>query len=296
MKLVAYSRGADQRVGFLLGEQVCDLRYAAESVSVSLPEFEGLIELATVDNLPVLSEVLQKLNGSSASEWSYALGDVTLHAPFRPKQNFIIAGGNTPDDFVAQRSKNGKPLLRYHTKAPSAVIGPGEAISWPRRLSSQIHAEPHLAVVIGKSASYQSGEDALSCIFGYAVATNINGYDLKCKHGQWDKAVSLDTFCPWGPVIVTADEVDLNDLTCRLWLNDRMALSGGVETGLLTTAELISELSFGITLEPGDVVLTATAEGVGFGVIPERWLQDGDVVRSGIEGIGEIENSVVTYV
>ena len=78
-------------------------------------------------------------------------------------------------------------------------------------------------------------------------------------------------------------------------MNNRMALSGAAESGLLRTAEILSEISFGMSLEPGDVVLTGTAEGVGHGEVPERWLQDGDVIRSGIAELGEIENPIATY-
>ncbi|MGA1464083.1 MAG: fumarylacetoacetate hydrolase family protein, partial [Steroidobacteraceae bacterium] len=237
-----------------------------------------------------------KAVGSRPAEaWSQPLASVKLHAPYRPRQNIIIAGGNTRDEFVAQRTRGGRPMLRYHTKAPSAVADPGQPLSWPRAITSQVHAEPHLAVIVGARMSYASPDEVLGSVFGYTVATNVNGFDLKRKHGQWDKALSLDTFFPWGPVIVTPDEVELANLTCFLWLNDRMALSGGAESGLLRTAEILSQISFGMTLEPGDVVLTATAEGIGHGEIPERWLQDGDVVKSGIDGICEIENVVATY-
>jgi 2-keto-4-pentenoate hydratase/2-oxohepta-3-ene-1,7-dioic acid hydratase in catechol pathway len=295
VKLVTYSRGDARRIGFLSGGSVCDLQAAGAAAGVEVPRVPDLLSLARTEYLAALRAIGAAQAGVSGKEWSYALDQVRLHAPYRPRQNIIIAGGNTRDEFVAQRTRGGRPLLRYHTKAPSAVLDPGQPVSWPRRLTSQVHAEPHLAVVIGARTSYVSPADALKQVFGYAVATNVNGYDLKRKHGQWDKAVSLDTFFPWGPVIATADEVDVSTLTCRLWLNDRMALSGGAESGLMRTTEIISEISFGMCLEPGDVVLTATAEGVGHAEVPERWLQDGDVIRSGIAEIGEIENPVATY-
>jgi len=253
------------------------------------------LSLAKVEHLSALQNLSSALGADIGEGWSHPTESVALHAPYRPRQNIMIAGGNTRDDFVAERTKNGRPMLRYHTKAPSATVDPGQPLSWPRQLTSQVHAEPHLAVIIGAHVSYITPSEVLNHVFGFTVATNVNSYDLKRKHGQWDKAVSLDTFFPWGPVIATADEVDLASLCCRLWLNDGMALSGGAESGLLGTADILSEISFGMALEPGDVVLTGTAEGVGHGQLPERWLQDGDVVRSGIAGICEIENTVATY-
>lgn len=295
MKLVTYSNGAERRVGFLAGGQVCDLCRAADASGITFPGEADLLSLANVENLPALAKLSTAVGDSPDADWSHALADVTLHAPYRPRQNITIAGGNTRDDFVAERTRGGHAWLRYHTKAPSATLDPGQPISWPRQLASQVHAEPNVAVILGRRTSYIEPSEVLANVFGYTVATNVVSYDLKRKHGQWDKAVSLDTFFPWGPVVVTADEIDLAGLTCRLWLNDGMALTGGAESGLLGTAEILSEISFGMTMLPGDVVLTCTAEGIGHGETPERWLQDGDVVRSGIAEICEIENPVSTY-
>ena len=295
MKLVTYSCGAERRIGFMVGEQVCDLYGAAESTGSNVPQVPDLLALAKIEHLPALKKLGSVLGNPIGESWSYPVENVKLHAPYRPRQNITIAGGNTRDDFVAQRTKNGRAMLRYHTKAPSATADPGQPLSWPRQLTSQVHAEPHVAVIIGAHTSFAAPSDVLKNVFGYTVATNVNSHDLKRKHGQWDKALSLDTFFPWGPVIATADEVDLAGLACRLWLNGLMALSGGAESGLLATAEILSEFSFGMAMEPGDVILTGTAEGVGFGQLPERWLQDGDVIRSGIAGICEIENTIATY-
>jgi 2-keto-4-pentenoate hydratase/2-oxohepta-3-ene-1,7-dioic acid hydratase in catechol pathway len=295
VKLVTYSRSAERRIGFLANERVCDLYDAAAAANVEIPRVADLRRLANVDHLPALRRLSTALGDRTDDAWSFPARQVKLHTPYRPAQNVLIAGGNTRDDFVAQRMRAGRPMLRYHTKAPSAIVDPGEPLKWPRQVTSQVHAEPHIALVMGRRIAYAPPAEALKYVFGYTVATNVNGYDLKRKHGQWDKAVSLDTFFPWGPVIATADEVSLETLVCRLWLNERMALSGAAESGLMGTAALLSEISFGMSLEPGDVVLTGTAEGVGHGEIPERWLQDGDRVRSGIAGICEIENPVATY-
>jgi 2-keto-4-pentenoate hydratase/2-oxohepta-3-ene-1,7-dioic acid hydratase in catechol pathway len=279
----------------LTDERVCDLYRAAEALGISVPKSPDLRALANVAHLPALKDLASAAATRAGEAWSLPLARATLHAPYRPRQNIMVAGGNTRDEWVAQRMRGGRPWLRYHTKAPSAVADPGQPLSWPRQLTAQVQAEPHVAVVMGARTSYVKPEDVLKNVFGYTVATNVNSYDLKRKHGQWDKALSLDTFFPWGPVVATADEVDVANLACRLWLNGRMAATGGAESGLLKTAEILSEISFGMVLEAGDVVLTGTAESIGHGEVPERWLQDGDVVRSGIAGICEIENVVATY-
>jgi 2,4-diketo-3-deoxy-L-fuconate hydrolase len=297
MKLCTYSRGDAPRVGFLLDDdRVADLREAADALSVAVPAGDDLRSLVDVANLPALGELQRAAHAAPRdAAWARPVADVTLHAPFRPRQNVLCAGGNTRDAHAGERIRGGKPWLNYYTKAPSATNGPGAPISWPRQITSEVYAEPQLAVVIGTHTSFVEADDALEHVFGYAVATSVVSADLKRKHGQWDKAVSLDTFFCWGPVIVTADEADISDITGNLWLNDRMAISGAIEGGLLTTAEVISEISFGMRMEAGEVILTGVPEAIGFGQEPERWLQDGDTVRSSIDGIGTIENPVASY-
>jgi 2-keto-4-pentenoate hydratase/2-oxohepta-3-ene-1,7-dioic acid hydratase in catechol pathway len=293
MRLCTYSRGGERRIGFLVDDnRLLDLAETAARVGVSVPEAADLRELCRVEHLPALAE-LQRA-AAADPDGAMPVGDVTLHAPFRPRQNIICAGGNTRDERSSERIRNGKPWLTYFSKAPSAVNDPGAPISWPVRLTSMVYAEPQLAVVLGARTSYVDPEDVLDRVFGYAVATSVSSDDLKRKHGQWDKAVSLDTFFCWGPVIVTADDVDVSQLALRLWLNDRMAISAGAESGLLTTAQVLSEISYGMQLLAGDVVLTGVGESIGHGLQPERWLQDGDVVRSQIDGLGTIENPVAT--
>lgn len=296
MKLCTYSRDGDRRIGFLVDERVCDLRDAAAELGVALPDAADLGELADRSLLPALAE-LQAAAGPAAATaaWSSAVADVTLHAPYRPQQNVLCAGGNTRDAHFAERVRGGRPWLNYFTKAPTAVNDPGSPISWPRGIASQVYAEPQLAVVVGATTSFVDPDEALDHVFGYAVCTSVSAADLKRKHSQWDKAVSLDSFFCWGPALVTADEVELASLDCNLWLNDRIAVTGAPESGLLTSAEILSEISYGMTLEAGDVLLTGVPESIGHGEQPERWLQDGDVVRSAIDGIGEISNPVQTY-
>lgn len=294
MRLCTYGRGDERRVGFLVGDdRLVDLREAADRLGVSVPAGETLADLARVEHLPALAE-LQRAAGREP-EGAVALADVTLHAPYRPRQNVICAGGNTRGPHWEDRIRGGRPWLNYFTKAPSAVNDPGAPITWPRRIANQVYAEPQLAVILGERASYDTPDDVLDRVFGYATCTSVSSDDLRRKHGQWDKGVSLDSWLCWGPVVVTADEVELSELSLALWLNDRMAISASAEGGLMTTAEVLSQISFGMQLLPGDVVLTGVGESIGHGEQPERWLTDGDVVRSAIDGIGTLENPVQTY-
>ncbi len=209
MKLCTYSRDGDRRIGFLVDDSVCDLRDAAAEFGVALPDAADLGELADRALLPALAEIQAAAGAAVATAaWSSAAEDVTLHAPYRPRQNILCAGGNTRDANFAERVRGGKPWLNYFTKAPTAVNDPGAPISWPRGLASHVYAEPQLAVVVGATTSFVDPAEALDHVFGYAVCTSISAADLKRKHAQWDKAVSLDTFFCWGPALVTADELE----------------------------------------------------------------------------------------
>ena len=217
-------------------------------------------------------------------------------APFRPRKNVVRAHGNYRlDDNHKRLFRRGRPFLSYYGKAPSAVNDPGAPISWPRELAEQVCAEPQLAVIVGRTMRYVAPEDALAHVFGYAACTDVSAEDLKRKHEQWAYGVSLDTFFCWGPDVVTADEVpDPDALTLTLEVNGAAAIEASTADHVLSTAQVLSELSHGITLEPGDVVLTGVPTIAGLGSVPERWLVDGDVVRTVIGGVGELTNEVAT--
>jgi 2-keto-4-pentenoate hydratase/2-oxohepta-3-ene-1,7-dioic acid hydratase in catechol pathway len=277
---------------------VCDLDAAGSALDVTVPEVASLRDLADTANL----EALANLNDAAAAAgdlagvgWAKPVDDVTLHAPYRPRQNVIRAGGNHASGTTPAPTSKGKVWLRYYSKSPSAVNDPGAPISWPRRLTGNVYAEPQLAVIIGKDASFVEEADVRDHVFGYALCTDVSSADLKHKHGQWPKAVSLDTFFPWGPWLVTRDEIaDPDDLAVSLWLNDKLVIEANTSDSQLSADEIVSQISFGMRLSPGDVLLTGTPDVPGFGMEPERWLVDGDELRSEIEPIGTLTNRVET--
>jgi len=149
--------------------------------------------------------------------------------------------------------------------------------------------EVELAVVIGRRASYVAEEDALEHVAGYCVINDVSDRGLQLEGtGQWLKGKSLDGFAPLGPWLVTADEVP-DPQNLRLWttVNDIPMQDSTTADMVFPVRHLISYISRYMTLLPGDVVATGTPEGVGMGQTPPRYLQDGDVVRLGIQGLGE---------
>ncbi len=146
--------------------------------------------------------------------------------------------------------------------------------------------------MIGKKASKVSEEEALEHVFGYTIGNDVSARDLQLRiDGQWTRGKSLDTFCPLGPVIVTRDEIeDPQNLNLSLKVNDDVRQESNTKHMVFGVAHLIHYISQSITLEPGDIIMTGTPNGVGEGMDPKTYLKDGDVITCTIEKIGELVN------
>jgi 2-keto-4-pentenoate hydratase/2-oxohepta-3-ene-1,7-dioic acid hydratase in catechol pathway len=181
-------------------------------------------------------------------------------------------------------------------KLPECVIGPFDAVQMPLPAASiQIDYESELAVVIGRGGRDIPRSRAMDHVFGYTIVNDVTARDVQMRHQQWDLGKSFDTFCPMGPWIVTADEMDGRATRVRGWVTPKGGSAALRQDGL--TKDMIHDLptlietcSRGITLFPGDVIATGTPAGVGMGLKPPQWLKAGDVVRIEIDGIGAIEN------
>jgi 2-keto-4-pentenoate hydratase/2-oxohepta-3-ene-1,7-dioic acid hydratase in catechol pathway len=177
------------------------------------------------------------------------------------------------------------------SKFAECVVGPFDAVRLPaRQVSTQIDYESELAVVIGRGGLDIPRARAMDHVFGYTVVNDVTARDVQVRHQQWDLGKSFDTFCPMGPCITTADELDGRDTRVRGWVNGELRQDGHTRDLIFDIPTLIETCSRGITLHPGDVIATGTPAGVGMGFSPPRWLQAGDVVRVEIDGIGAIEN------
>jgi 2-keto-4-pentenoate hydratase/2-oxohepta-3-ene-1,7-dioic acid hydratase in catechol pathway len=177
------------------------------------------------------------------------------------------------------------------SKLAECVIGPHDAVRLPGAgTSQQIDYEAELAVVIGRGGRDIPRSRAMEHVFGYTVVDDVTARDVQMRHAQWDLGKSFDTFCPMGPWIVTADELDGRDTRVRCWVNGELRQDGSTRDMIFDIPTLIETCSRGITLLPGDVIATGTPAGVGMGFDPPRWLREGDVVRVEIDGVGAIEN------
>jgi 2-keto-4-pentenoate hydratase/2-oxohepta-3-ene-1,7-dioic acid hydratase in catechol pathway len=180
------------------------------------------------------------------------------------------------------------------TKVPECVIAPGAPVRLPgAAVSTQIDYEAELAVVIGRGGRNIGRAEAMSHVWGYTIVNDVTARDVQMRHQQWDLGKSFDTFCPMGPWIVTADELDGTDTRVRCWVNGELRQDARTPDLIFDLPTLIETCSRGITLLPGDVIATGTPAGVGMGLNPPVWLRHGDTVRIEIDGIGVLENPVI---
>jgi 2-keto-4-pentenoate hydratase/2-oxohepta-3-ene-1,7-dioic acid hydratase in catechol pathway len=226
------------------------------------------------------------------------LSAVTLSAPLRPPRNVFCIGRNYRShaaelagtvfrDIVAQEDT--WPIV--FTKLPDCVVGPHDDVRLPGdRVSVQIDYESELAVVIGRGGRDIPAARAMDHVFGWTVVDDVSARDVQVRHKQWELGKSFDTFCPMGPWITTADELDARATRVRGWVNGELRQDGDTRDLIFGIPALIETCSRGITLLPGDVIATGTPAGVGMGFDPPKWLRHGDVVRIEIDGIGAIEN------
>lgn len=238
-----------------------------------------------------------KPNGSAL-----ALSSLKLLAPIPlPSRNIMCVGKNyrahaqefTASGFDSSASSAEDviptaPII--FTKAPETVIASGENILYPTGLSDSIDYEAELGVVIGKGGRGISKADALDHVFGYTIINDMTARDLQSKHKQWFIGKSIDTFCPMGPWLATADEVDVTNLQVQCWINGELRQDANTADLIFDVATLIETLSAGLTLQPGDVVATGTPAGVGIGFDPPKYLVRGDEVAIEITGLGRLAN------
>jgi 2-keto-4-pentenoate hydratase/2-oxohepta-3-ene-1,7-dioic acid hydratase in catechol pathway len=177
-------------------------------------------------------------------------------------------------------------------KSTGSVVGHGVDILIPPHVT-QPDYEGELAVVIGRRARDVPEDEALEVVEGVTCAHDVSARDHQFTTGQWSWSKSFDTFCPLGPVLVTPDELDFGSLDIETRVNGDVLQSSNTDQLVFGIPRLIAHLSQGLTLEPGDVILTGTPGGVGMARTPQRWLDDGDVVEITIAGIGTLRNRVI---
>jgi 2-keto-4-pentenoate hydratase/2-oxohepta-3-ene-1,7-dioic acid hydratase in catechol pathway len=218
------------------------------------------------------------------------LADAELLAPL-PRPGKVVAIGRNYREHQNEEGVEPPPAPLVFAKWPSSVVGPGADVRWDPALTVQVDYEAELAVVIGRPARDVTVADALDHVFGYTCLNDVSARDVQFGDGQWVRGKSLDTFCPMGPAIVTADEIpDPQDLGISCTVDGERVQNSRTSAMYFGVAEIISYCSRSFTLEPGDVIATGTPGGVGVFRDPPRFLSDGNRMVVEIERIGRLEN------
>ena len=218
--------------------------------------------------------------------------DAELLAPLSPGK--IVAIGLNYQDHIVESGLQAPAQPLVFAKFTSSVIGPRDAIVIDRAITRRVDWEVELAVVIGRRMRSVAASAALDHVAAYTVANDVSARDVQFGDGQWVRGKSLDTFCPVGPCLVTAEEFG-DPQSKRLWtlVNGERVQDSDTSKMVFGVAELLAFCCASFTLEPGDLLLTGTPWGCGEFMSPPRSLADGDVVETGVEGIGSLVNTVV---
>lgn len=288
MKIAAYRYQGQQGVG----------RISADARSIEPFQFSAAE--AALGALPLV-EAQAAGRALPATGKAIALDQVQLTAPIpRPRRNVFCVGKNyhahakefAGSGFDSSAKSGGDipsaPII--FSKVPESVIGPQDAIVIPAEVSTAIDYEAELTVVIGKGGKGITKADAMKHVWGYTIINDMTARDWQGRHSQWLLGKSFDTFCPMGPWLVTADEMDGQNTDVKCWVNGELRQDANTKDFIFDIPTLIECISAGITLYPGDLIATGTPAGVGIGYKPPKYLKSGDVVKIEIGGIGVLEN------
>ena len=306
MKLVTYGYRGERRAGIVEGDWVIDVARAhaqragdgpaAERAAAALvpPDARGIIEggAATRAALDAVStDFGQDVAAWVASGRAAPLAEVRLLPPVPDPQKIICLGRN----YRAHAEEAGGEVPaapELFVKFANTLVGPEWPIEIPP-ITDEVDYEAELAVVIGDRCKDVQAGAALDHVYGYSIMHDVSARDYQLRTSQWLAGKSMDTFGPFGPWIVTADELgDPQDLRMTLTIGGEVLQDAHTSAMVFPVAEAIAFISSVLTLEPGDVISTGTPEGVGMARTPQRYLRDGDVVDIAIERIGTLSNPV----
>lgn len=296
MKFLSYIYKGDKGYGVLNNNNnsVIPMEVFFRKINKETPE--NLLEFIRTysDSLvPMMKDILNNTNESISLE------NVKITAPIPyPKRNVFCLGKNYAEHAMEIKSlPTGDAVVPdypiYFTKIADPAVGHMDKVIIPKDYTVDIDYEVELAVIIGKDGKNIPPEKAEDYIFGYTIGNDITARDVQKKHIQWVKGKSLDTFTPMGPWIVDKSEIGFPpelEITCKV--NGEVRQSSNTKNLIFDIPYIISDLSKGLTLRAGDIIMTGTPKGVGMGFNPPRFLQSGDVVECYIEKIGTLINVI----
>jgi 2-keto-4-pentenoate hydratase/2-oxohepta-3-ene-1,7-dioic acid hydratase in catechol pathway len=286
VKLLTFVVDGKARPGVLQGGRVVDLALAG------LPAGERGDLLAIAQGGDAALAKVKEAIGSGSSR-TYDLDKVLVVAPIFQPTKIVAVGLNYIDHCKeANLPVPAEPVL--FSKFPNSITGPYDDLTWPTAVTTEVDYEVELGVVIGRRGANIPETEALDYVLGYTVVNDVSARDLQFANAkQWDRGKSLDTFCPWGPYIVTRDEIpDPHVLEVRTILNGKEMQKSNTKNLIFNVPQIIAYASQGTTLMPGDLIPTGTPFGVGFSRKPPVYLKDGDECVCEVEKVGAIRNKI----
>jgi 2-keto-4-pentenoate hydratase/2-oxohepta-3-ene-1,7-dioic acid hydratase in catechol pathway len=279
MKLVRYGEAGSEKPGLI-------------DASGAIRDLSGVVR--DIDGSALSDDSLARLRAIDPSTLPRVDGNPRFGAPVAGSSKFIAIGLNYSDHAKESNMPIPKEPVVF-SKATSCISGPNDTIVLPKG-SVKGDWEVELAFVIGKTAKAVSEADALDHVAGYMICNDVSEREWQLERGQtWDKGKGFDTFGPVGPWLATRDEIpDPQNLAMWLDLNGKRMQTGNTNTMIFNIRQLVAYVSFLFTLKPGDIITTGTPPGVGMGVKPNPvFLRAGDVMRVGIDGLGEQRQEVI---
>ena len=309
MRIVTYRTEGGLRAGILVDtERILDAAQAIEKgqssglVPADITPPSSVLDIIKggAPMLRACTDVLSAVRSGVMHFTGVQKDDVEIAAPIpKPLKNVFCVGSNyrahVTEANRAQKKEDKTPKLPvFFTKPPTSVVGPDEDVLLDPAVSEKMDYEVELAVIFGTAGRNIPADKAFDHIFGFSIGNDVTARDLQRAHGgQFLKGKGLDTTCPLGPEIVTIDELpNFEKLRISLRVNGELRQDGNTKDMIFNISRLIESLSQGLTLEPGDILLSGTPSGVGYAMEPPQWLGDGDVVTCEIEGIGMLSNTI----
>jgi len=301
MKLVTYMHQETVRLGAIIDGNVVDLARAyadcLSCINPDAPPDEFPKDMLTLlqggwDSWQALVATVEYAEALSEADFIYAMTDVQLGPPLDNPSKIICIGLNYHDHCREKGTAvPERPLL--FSKFPTTITGPETEITWPTDVSQEVDYEAELALVIGRKGRNIPPDRALDYVAGYMIANDVSARNVQFSDKQWVRGKSFDTFCPIGPYLLTADEVDdPHNLGIRCWVNGELRQDSNTSELIFKIPELLAFISRTSTLLPGDIISTGTPDGVGVYRDPQVFLKSGDVVEIEIDELGRLRNTV----
>jgi 2-keto-4-pentenoate hydratase/2-oxohepta-3-ene-1,7-dioic acid hydratase in catechol pathway len=282
MRLVTFHGEGGLRLGVETGSGVVDVRAVAPDAPATARELIAAGPAA-------LEELRHAVESTRAA---VPIDELRLAAVVPDPGKVVCVGLN----YQKHAAEGGLPVPEdpiYFAKFQNSLAGSGEDVVIPAA-TRKADYEVELVAVIGRRTRRVSPEEALDSVFGYATGNDLSARELQMRSSQWTYGKAIDGFAPLGPYLVTADEVpDPQALDLRCWVNGELRQASNTRDMVFSVADLVSDLSQVMTLEPGDLVYTGTPEGVAMGMADPAWLQPGDEVVCEVQGLGRLVTRLV---